>query len=113
MAGCNSFVIYYERDPLVVSNATQVPDANLCPANKTSASATLIKCAFYGQPVKASQATNGYQFRSTFKTVYAGANVYVKHAITVDRFKAPISYDVQQYLTSPAVRKFSCTMGTG
>ncbi|KAH8880988.1 hypothetical protein GQ53DRAFT_832832 [Thozetella sp. PMI_491] len=93
MAGCNSFVIYYERNPLVVSNATQVPDATLCPANKTSPSTTLIKCAFYGQPVKASQATNNYQFWSSFKYVYAGANAYAKYAITVDGFKPPISYN--------------------
>ncbi|KAH8879776.1 hypothetical protein GQ53DRAFT_853156 [Thozetella sp. PMI_491] len=92
MAGCNSFVIYYERDPLVVNPDTQVPDVNLCPANSSSSSATLIKCAFYGQPVTSGEAVNSYQYWGSFKIVYAGANAYYKYAATVDGFKAPVSF---------------------
>ncbi|KAH8887970.1 hypothetical protein GQ53DRAFT_826543 [Thozetella sp. PMI_491] len=92
MAGCNAFVIYNEGVPLVVSTLTQVPDTNVCPGTNTSASATLIKCAFYGQPVTAAQATNTYQFQGKFKVVWAGANAYAKVVPTLDSWNGPVSF---------------------
>ncbi|KAH8893059.1 hypothetical protein GQ53DRAFT_645969 [Thozetella sp. PMI_491] len=93
MAGCNAFVIYNERVPLVVSTLTQVPDSNVCPASSTSASATLIKCAFYGVPPTAAQATNSYQFQGKFKVVWTGANAYSKKSVpAVQGFRGPVSF---------------------
>lgn len=71
MSGCVSFVIYYERAPLV-------SNSDACPALATSPSATLIKCAFYGLPVSAAQATNKAQYQGKFHVVIAGSNAYVK-----------------------------------
>ncbi|KAH8896912.1 hypothetical protein GQ53DRAFT_528466 [Thozetella sp. PMI_491] len=94
IAGCNSFAIFYERAPLVVSNSTQAPDATLCPATSTSGSATLIKCTFYGQPVLTSQATNAYQYWGTFKTVYAGSNAYARDTpATIDGYQPPVAFN--------------------
>ncbi|KAH8896537.1 hypothetical protein GQ53DRAFT_524502 [Thozetella sp. PMI_491] len=90
MAGCTSFVLYYERVPLVVNPADQLPNDPACPGYANSTSATLIKCAFYGQPVKLEEATNPYQFQGKFKVVWAGANAYLRDFPTVDGFKPPV-----------------------
>lgn len=95
-AGCTSFNIYYERVPLEISKATQVPDAALgCPGNADAASATLIKCAFYGMPLVASSAKSpAYQFQGkAFKVVYAGSTAFTKSAgPSVDGFQGPITF---------------------
>ncbi|KAK3351749.1 hypothetical protein B0H65DRAFT_132905 [Neurospora tetraspora] len=95
MAGCTSFNIYYERVPLEISKATQVPDAALgCPGNADATSATLIKCAFYGMPLVASTATEVYQFQGkAFKVVHAGSTAFTKSAgPSVDGFQGPITF---------------------
>ncbi|KAH8883685.1 hypothetical protein GQ53DRAFT_882058 [Thozetella sp. PMI_491] len=93
MAGCNAFVIYNERVPLLVSTLTQVPDANVCPGTATSSSGTLIKCAFYGQPVTTDQATNAYQFQGKFKVVWTGANAYSKVVPPLAGWRGPVSFN--------------------
>jgi len=94
MDGCTAFNIYFERAPLVVSPNTQVPDPNLCPASATSPSATLVKCAFYGKPIAAGQATNIGQFQGKFRVVYTGSNAYFKSsAPTVDGYDGPYSFN--------------------
>lgn len=75
--GCQSFVIYFERNPTINLDKTNCP---------TSDAQTLIKCAFYGLPLKASQATNDGQFTGgpdpkepngdAFYTSIAGSNAY-------------------------------------
>ncbi|KAJ4418303.1 hypothetical protein N0V85_001503 [Neurospora sp. IMI 360204] len=95
LAGCTSFNIYYERVPLEISKAKQVPDAALgCPGNADATSATLIKCAFYGMPLVATSATEVYQFQGkAFKVVYAGSTAFTKSAgPSVDGFQGPITF---------------------
>ena len=75
--GCSSFVIYFERNPTINLDSTKCP---------TSDAQTLIKCAFYGLALKASQATNDGQFTGgpdpkesngdAFYTSIAGSNAY-------------------------------------
>ncbi|KAK3391998.1 hypothetical protein B0T20DRAFT_70713 [Sordaria brevicollis] len=94
-AGCTSFNIYYERVPLEISKKTQVPDASLgCPGLADAASATLIKCAFYGMPLVATSAKQVYQFQGkAFKVVYAGSTAFTKSTgPTVDGFQGPVTF---------------------
>ena len=94
-AGCTAFNMYFERVPLEISKAKQVPDASLgCPGNADAASATLIKCAFYGMPLTASAAKSpAYQFQGKFKVVYAGSTAFTKSTgPTVDGFQGPITF---------------------
>jgi hypothetical protein len=84
----------YERNPLVVSTVTQVPDDTVCPGLATSPSGTLLKCAFYGIPVTALQATNVGQFQGKFHVVIAGSNAYVKtSAPTLAGYEGPVSFN--------------------
>jgi hypothetical protein len=79
--------------PLVVSTLTQVPDAQTCPGLATSPSATLLKCAFYGISVTATQATNVGQFQGKFKVVIAGSNTYFRSsAPALDGYEGPNSF---------------------
>jgi hypothetical protein len=83
----------YERVPLIVSPVTQVPSAQACPGLTTSPSATLIKCAFYGMPVKTVQATNVGQFQGKFHVVIAGSNAYFKSSVpSLPGFEGPVSF---------------------
>ncbi|KAL0464983.1 hypothetical protein QR685DRAFT_539543 [Neurospora intermedia] len=94
-AGCTSFNIYYERVPLEISKATQVPNAALgCPGNADAASATLIKCAFYGMPLVATSAKSVYQYQGkAFKVVYAGSTAFTKSSgPTVDGLQGPVTF---------------------
>lgn len=95
-AGCTAFNIYYERVPLEISKAKQVPDAALgCPGAADATSATLIKCAFYGMPLTAAAAKSpAYQIQgSNFKVVYAGSTAFTKSTgPTVDGFQGPVSF---------------------
>ncbi|GAM89134.1 hypothetical protein ANO11243_071690 [Dothideomycetidae sp. 11243] len=69
-AGCAGFTIYYERSP-----SLQPATGCLNPPM-----ITLIRCAFYSQPINSQYATNVGQWRGTFAVVLAGANGYNKVA---------------------------------
>ncbi|KAK0626863.1 hypothetical protein B0T14DRAFT_421937 [Immersiella caudata] len=75
---CTSFNIFYERVPLIVHPTTLVPDAEICPGLSNSPSATLIKCAFYSNPLTAATATNNGQFQGQFETAVAGSTAFFK-----------------------------------
>ncbi|KAK3685937.1 hypothetical protein B0T22DRAFT_235367 [Podospora appendiculata] len=93
MAGCTSFVTYFERVPLLISPITQTPDKNVCPATDASASATLIKCAFYGLPIRVETATNVGQYQGSFHVVIAGANAYTRSSgPSVDGYEGPVAF---------------------
>jgi len=89
---CVSFNIYYERDPLVVYPASQAPNSLYCPANSTSPSATLIKCAFFSKPLTASEATNTGQYQEKFQLVIAASNAYSKPAPLISGYLAPVDF---------------------
>jgi len=61
----------YERDPSVDPTASCT----------NPASATVIKCVYYGGPVTAASATNVGQWRYDFHVVIAGSNGYVNRSI--------------------------------
>jgi hypothetical protein len=83
----------YERVPLLVSTKTGVPDKDTCPGTPTSPSATLLKCAFYGSPILARQATNTGQYQGSFHVVITGSNGYVKStAPTLAGYQGPVSF---------------------
>lgn len=65
ISGCQSFNIYYERDPL------QNPDSASC----SLASTTQIKCVFFGGPVSVANTNNAGQWRGKFQVVIAGRYV--------------------------------------
>ncbi|KAK3327787.1 hypothetical protein B0T19DRAFT_173705 [Cercophora scortea] len=93
MAGCTSFVTYFERVPLLISPVTQTPDGSICPATSTSPSATLIKCAFFGLPLRVETATNAGQYQGSFHVVIAGANAYTKSTgPSVDGYEGPVAF---------------------
>lgn len=80
-AGCLSFNIFFERDPVVIPGATcENPDAF---AN--------IKCSFWGTALDASTAKNVGQWRSKFQVVIAGSNAYTSYKIggPVDGWTGP------------------------
>lgn len=65
-AGCQAINIYYER------TATVIP-SDACP-NPNAASA--VRCALYGSPLTAAQATNNGQYQKDFMVVIQGSNAY-------------------------------------
>ncbi|KAF2768369.1 hypothetical protein EJ03DRAFT_262594, partial [Teratosphaeria nubilosa] len=69
--GCQSFNIYYERDP-----STDPTDTCTNPA-----STVVIKCVYYGGPVTQASATNYGQYRDDFQVLISGSNGYVNHSI--------------------------------
>jgi hypothetical protein len=77
-----------------VSTDTGVPDNDVCPGTPTSPSATLLKCAFYGSPILARQATNTGQYQGSFHVVITGSNGYVKAtAPTLVGYQGPVSFN--------------------
>ncbi|KAH0380119.1 hypothetical protein KCU92_g7785, partial [Aureobasidium melanogenum] len=68
ISGCNSFNIYFERDPSVN------PDSSNC-ANPNST--INIKCVWWGGAVTAANANNFGQWRDEFQVLIAGSNGYV------------------------------------
>ncbi|CAD0082179.1 unnamed protein product [Aureobasidium vineae] len=68
MDGCNSFNIYYERDP------QYDPSVAGC-ANPPST--VNVKCVFWGGAVTADNANNFGQMRDGFNVVVAGSNGYI------------------------------------
>ncbi|EMC94201.1 hypothetical protein BAUCODRAFT_74996 [Baudoinia panamericana UAMH 10762] len=73
VAGCQSFNIYFERDPAIQpgKNCTNPP------------SVTVIKCVYYGGPVTRESAGNMGQYQEDFPVVVAGSNGYVNNSIAV------------------------------
>merc|ERR1712225_206163 len=68
MSGCNSFNIYFERDPQY--------DPSVAGCSNPS-STTNIKCVFWGGAVTAANANNFGQMRDGFNVVIAGSNGYI------------------------------------
>lgn len=66
ISGCNSFNLYFERDPTVDpgANCTNPPPM------------TNVKCVFWGSSIYASTAVNDGQWRSKFQVAIAGSNGY-------------------------------------
>ena len=91
--GCQSFNIYYERDPSVD------PDNTNCP---NPSSTVNIKCVFWGGPVSASNAVNYGQWRAQFQVAIAGSNGYVNNSITT-----PSGYNGPTYLGNAAINALS------
>ncbi|KAH7330379.1 hypothetical protein BKA65DRAFT_404464 [Rhexocercosporidium sp. MPI-PUGE-AT-0058] len=81
-AGCNSFNIFFERDPTIFTDKVNCP---------TSASLTRIKCSFFGSVISAADATNDGQFTGQFHVVTAGSNAYTTTPQSVDGFTGPVS----------------------
>jgi hypothetical protein len=86
---CESFNIYFERDPTV--DPSDISCAN-------PPSLTNIKCTLYGYPISGNTATNAGGYRgvtptngTAFKVAIAGSNGYVKHLIppTYANFTGP------------------------
>ncbi|KAF2170002.1 hypothetical protein M409DRAFT_51780 [Zasmidium cellare ATCC 36951] len=84
ISGCNSFDIYFERNPKVNLDKTKCP---------TSDAQTLVKCAFYGNPLVSSEATNDGQYTGRdFYTSIAGSNAYTVIPPTPAGFTGPVSF---------------------
>ncbi|KEQ67485.1 uncharacterized protein M437DRAFT_28370, partial [Aureobasidium melanogenum CBS 110374] len=71
MSGCNSFNIYFERDPQY--------DPSVAGCNNPP-STTNIKCVFWGGAVTSDNANNFGQMRDGFNVVIAGSNGYIAAA---------------------------------
>lgn len=68
ISGCNSFNIYFERDPQY--------DPSVAACNNP-ASTVNVKCVFWGGAVTSSNANNFGQMRDGFNVVIAGSNGYI------------------------------------
>lgn len=88
ISGCESFNLYFERDPTVTPT-----DSNPNPASLTN-----IKCVFWGGPVDTANAVNVGQWQETFHVVIAGSNGYQNNSIV------PVSgYGEANYLGNAAI----------
>ncbi|KAF2225585.1 hypothetical protein BDZ85DRAFT_174551, partial [Elsinoe ampelina] len=87
--GCQSFNLYFERNPTVDPNSPSCPNP---------ASTTNIKCVFWGGPVAPSNAVNTGQYRNQFRVVIAGSNGYVNRTITT-----PKGYTLPQFYGNVAI----------
>lgn len=86
ISGCTSFDIYFERNPKVNL------DKKNCPSSDAQ---TLVKCAFYGIPLTANEATNDGQYTGKdFYTSIAGSNAYTIVPPTPAGFSPPVSFGV-------------------
>ncbi|USW52209.1 hypothetical protein Slin15195_G055280 [Septoria linicola] len=88
MKGCQSFNIYFERDP-------SVDPTDSCP---NPPSKVVIKCVYYGGPVTAASATNDGQWSKDFHVVIAGSNGFVNNSITT-----PAGYSNPTFLDRAAI----------
>lgn len=68
ITGCNSFGVYFERDPSVDPNSD-------CCANPPST--VNVKCVFWGDAITTANANNFGQWRNQFEVLIAGSNGYV------------------------------------
>lgn len=89
ITACQSFNIYFERDP------AQSPDDSSCEDPKST---TQIKCSFWGSQVIAANAKNTGQWRNKFQVVIAGSNGYVNTTVT-----PPQGYKLDNYLNDTAI----------
>ena len=69
-AGCLSFNIYFERDPVVG------PNADLCPKPD---GALRVKCSYWGTGLDEKTLTNPGQWRAKFWVGIAGSNAYTSY----------------------------------
>lgn len=69
--GCQSFNIFYERDPIVAPSS----GCNNPP------STTNIKCVFWGGDLPATTASNDGQYLADFHVVIAGSNGYLRNRV--------------------------------
>ncbi|KAF2147829.1 hypothetical protein K461DRAFT_207541, partial [Myriangium duriaei CBS 260.36] len=88
--GCQSFNLYFERNPLLIPNH---------PTCLSPPSTTNIKCVFWGSPVSASNALNTGQYQGNFTIVIAGSTGYVNHTIAT-----PTNYTPPVYLGHAAIQ---------
>lgn len=77
MAGCESFNIYFERDPTVTPTA----DCPNPPSNYNYFGVNNVKVAYYSSILTAASATNVGQWQENFQVAIAGSNAYVKQSI--------------------------------
>jgi hypothetical protein len=75
MSRCIAINLYFERAPLVDPN----------PQCKNPPSTTLIKCAFWGEPITIDGTCETGQWRGDFQIVIAGSNSYTQHTYTDPR----------------------------
>lgn len=69
-AGCLSFNIYFERDPVVGPNATDCPNPD---------GALRVKCSYWGTGLDEKTLTNPGQWRAKFWVGIAGSNAYTSY----------------------------------
>ncbi|KAH9222597.1 hypothetical protein DL95DRAFT_505631 [Leptodontidium sp. 2 PMI_412] len=81
-AGCTSFNIFFERDPVIFTDKVNCPE---------SASLTRIKCSFFGSAITVADATNDGQFTGKFHVVIAGSNAYTTSPQPIPGFTGPVS----------------------
>ena len=75
--GCQSFNIYFERDPSIKMDGVDLTKCNNPP------SVTTVGCQVYGAPITAKMATSTGQVRGNyFRTAKAGSNGYILALLT-------------------------------
>jgi len=77
MQGCESFNIYFERDPTVAPTVA-CPNP---PSNYNKYGLFNVKVAYYSSILTAASATNVGQWQGKFQVAIAGSNAYVKQSI--------------------------------
>jgi len=77
MPACESFNIYFERDPTVAPTAA-CPKP---PSNYNKYGLFNVKVAYYSSILTAASATNVGQWQENFQVAIAGSNAYVKQSI--------------------------------
>ncbi|KAI5273791.1 hypothetical protein E4T47_03005 [Aureobasidium subglaciale] len=76
IAACQSFNLYFERNP------SRNPDDPSC---SDPPSTTQIKCVFWGSQITAENAKNTGQWRNKFRITIAGSNGYTNTTVTPPR----------------------------
>ncbi|KAI4724533.1 hypothetical protein E4T49_07744 [Aureobasidium sp. EXF-10728] len=89
IAACQSFNLYFERNP------SQNPDGPSC---TDPPSLTQIKCVFWGSQITAANAKNTGQWRNKFRVAIAGSNGYANTTVT-----PPQGYKLNNYLDNAAI----------
>jgi len=80
--GCESFNIYFERDPVQdPTDACPNPQSNWYGVGALGF--TNVKCAYYSSILSVASATNTGQWRDQFQVAIAGSNAYVKNSLFV------------------------------
>jgi hypothetical protein len=80
---CNSFNLYFERDPSQDPGSSNSGCANPC-------STINVKCAFFSGSVTAASATNKGQWRNKFQVAVAGSNGYTNTLYLVGQARVEI-----------------------